>query len=152
MCFIYFAGFQTTQTQGYDWNRLNLTGVSERLESLGILGIRGKLKESFEFQNASLKEYDKFSLPSERSVIKTLNDDTRQSYGFVLVAIWSRVESCTTHNSTQLFTCVWHVCCIWKPKYDMCGVVCELCTHRKNMCVKVVYFQNHTIAVIYVWS
>ena len=57
--------------------------MSERLESLG------KLKESFEFQNASLKEYDKFSLPSERSVIKILNDDARQSYGFVLVAIWS---------------------------------------------------------------
>ena len=83
MCFIYFAGFQTTQTQGYDWNRLNLTDVSERLKRLG------KLKESFEFQNASLKEYDKFRLPLERSVIKTLNDDARQSYGFVLVAIWS---------------------------------------------------------------
>ena len=83
MCFSNFAGFQTTQTQGYDWNRLNLTGVSERLESLG------KLKESFEFQNASLEEYDKFNSPSERSVIKTLNDDARQSYGFVLVAIWS---------------------------------------------------------------
>ena len=57
--------------------------MSERLESLG------KLKESFEFQNASFKEFDKFNLPSERSVIKTLQDDARQSYGFVLVAMWS---------------------------------------------------------------
>ena len=76
----------------------------------GRLDSLGKLKrESFEFQNSTvkgvlkydkfgwpletfpswLKEYDKFSLPSERSVIKTLNDDARQSYGFVLVAIWS---------------------------------------------------------------
>ena len=65
-CFSNFAGFQTTQTQGYDWNRLNLTDVSERLEGLW------KLKDSFELQIASLKEYDKFSLPLERSVIKTI--------------------------------------------------------------------------------
>ena len=62
---------------------MNLTVVSGRLQSLG------KLKESFKLQTAPLKEYDKFSSPSERSVIKTLNDDARQSYGFVLVAIWS---------------------------------------------------------------
>ena len=83
MCFSNFAGFQTTRTQGYDWNRLNLTGVSEGLWNLE------KLKESFKFQDAFLKEYNKLNLPSERSVIKTLNDDARQSYGFVLVAIWS---------------------------------------------------------------
>ena len=59
--------------------------------------------------------------------------------------VFSRVESCTTHNSTQLFTCVWHVCCIWKPKYVMCEVVCELCTKKKNMCVKVVYFQKNIV-------
>ena len=54
----------------------------------------------------------------------------------------TRVESCTTHNSTQLFTCVWHVCCIWKPKNDMCGVVCELCTPKKKWCEKVVCFSK----------
>ena len=67
--------------------RSGVRSLTPRLEPIG------KLRESFEFQNASLKEYDKFSLPLERSVIKTLNDDARQSYGFVLVAIWSSGKS-----------------------------------------------------------